>query len=242
MVLHTRRRFLQAATAATAGVAGCAGLTGDDEQVSRSVSERESNAQHDDAETDPPLVLLRTTAKQPAIRMADGENDDPDRERLGHPPSRFSHTVVGSESAADELTVADHVDDDPVTPFVAETDFDGESLYLETIRVEECFRLELCTISWAPDDVHTDYVRKLRPYDERCATDTYAFESRLVRIPAALDEESVNSFGSSIGGSGECGAPRPHGVAGDRAERTATSTPTATPEDAAAGSPTGGAE
>lgn len=95
---------------------------------------------------------------------------------------------------------------DPVAAFVAATDFDAETLYLETVRVEQCFRLRLCRIGWGAHEVRTDYTRELRPYDERCTADAIAFESRLVRLPVALDADSVNSFSASIGGGGRCDA------------------------------------
>lgn len=230
MVPKTRRRFLQVATAVAGGLAGCNGITGDGAEVSRSASEGGSEPPHGNSETDPPMVHRRSEAAVPPIYDSDDEGAFTEPQPRGHPSSRYMHTLVDSESTSDRLTVADYVDDDPVTPFVSGTDFDSETLYLETRRVEACYRLQLCHVSWAPDDIHTDYVRQLRPYDERCATDATAYESRLIRVPAALDEESVNSRGSSISGSGRCGGPGPDGAVGERGTRSGTETPEQSPD------------
>lgn len=213
MVPPTRRRFLQVATAVAGGLAGCSGFTGDDAEVSRSSSEDGTNPPHSDTETDPPMVHLRSETELPPIYESGSEEEFTEPSRFDRPSGRYLHALVDSESSSDRLVVADHVDGDPVTPFVSETDFDSETLYLETRRVEACYRLDLCYVSWAPDDIHTSYVRRLRPYDEHCATDATAYESRLVRIPAALDEDSVTSHGSSVSGGGRCGGAGPDGAA-----------------------------
>lgn len=229
MVPRTRRRFLQVATAVAGGLAGCSGLTGDDVEVSRSVSENGSDPPHSDSETDPPMVHLRSETELPPIYESGSEGQFTEPPRLDRPSSRFLHVLVDSESSSDRLAVAEHVDGDPVTPFVSATDFDSETLYLETRRIRACYRLHLCHVSWAADDVHTDYVRRLRPYDEHCETDATAYESRLVRIPAALDADSVTSHGSSVSGGGRCGEPGPAGAVRERGAGSGTETPEPSP-------------
>jgi hypothetical protein len=113
--------------------------------------------------------------------------------------------VIGSNERAERLQV-DHPDSREAQSFLDETDFDGQTVYVQTRQVQECYRLKLCSVAWHPDEIETDYTRILRPYDERCAADDTVFESRLIRLPAALDENSVNSFSTSIGGSGRCDA------------------------------------
>ena len=129
----------------------------------------------------------------------------------------MTHELVDSQSKGQRLIVADGEDGDTVSSFIAETDFTNETVYLETNQVKECFRLKLCHVSWQPSKVETDYTQQLRPYDERCAVEKHVFESRLIRLPVALDRESVNSFGSHISGSGRCnptGGPRAEGSSG----------------------------
>ncbi|QLD88194.1 hypothetical protein HWV07_03755 [Natronomonas salina] len=87
--------------------------------------------------------------------------------------------------------------------------------------------MDLCRITWRSDEVQTYYVRNLRSYDERCSTDSHAYESRLVRLPVALDEGSVTGSGSSISGGGECGGSGPRGAEGGRESGTTTPTPEA---------------
>lgn len=230
MVPPTRRRFLQVATAVAGGLAGCSNLTGDSAEASRSASEDGAEPPHSNSETDPPMVSLRSETDLPPIYESDSEEKFTSPSRFDRPSGGYLHTIVSSESSSGRLTVADHVDDDPVTAFISETDFDSETLYLETRQIEACYRLQLCYISWAPDDIHTDYVRKLRPYDEHCKADATAYESRLIRIPATLDEDSVNSYGSSVSGGGQCGDPGPDGTVRERGDQPGTETPEQSPD------------
>jgi hypothetical protein len=225
MVSHTRRRLLQAATAVAGGVAGCSRFTGETGQSTRTASSGGPDALPSDAETEPPSVLLRADTELPPVRPAETDRRSGDASRHEH---GFSHgrDVLDSRSSGRALTVADDVDGEAVSSFVSGTDFDDETLYLESIRVEECFRLRLCYVSWQSDEVETDYVRELRPYDERCGTDERVFESRLVRLPVALDEDAVNSYRSSISGSGRCNHER--GADGEDSSMRDSSTGTRT--------------
>ncbi|WP_424005273.1 hypothetical protein ACOZ4I_17965 (plasmid) [Haloarcula salina] len=207
MVPRTRRRFLHVATAAVTALAGCDTLSGGSARSSRSSTESEDAPPASDSETDPPMVRLRGGSDVPPIRLV-----DPDATETDSPPpspyrTRDQYEIIDTRDRADQLRVAADEDADRVSSFVAETAFDAETLYLETRRVEECFRLRLCQISWGPTEIETDYVRPLRPYDERCRDGATVFESRLIRLPVALDAESVRSFGTSVSGSSRCGAP-----------------------------------
>jgi hypothetical protein len=123
--------------------------------------------------------------------------------------------VIDTAARAGELETAASVDGERLEAFVSETAFDSETLYLQSLRVEECFRLELCRIGWGGGEVQTDYGRSLRTYDERCEAEIRRFESWLIRIPEALDGESVSSYGTSVGGGGCEAAPGdPQGTEG----------------------------
>ncbi len=203
MVPRTRRHLLQIATAVTVSLAGCSGLIGEESSTSRSVSEADGTMiSGENSETDPETVLLR--ANEPPIRPGKSSESSTDPDRRERRSLRGSHVIVGEGSQARQLVVADSVDTDPIDSFLSATDFDSETLYLETNSVEECFRLRLCGIAWAADEVRTAYVRQVRPYDERCSADRDVFESRLIRVPEALSSDDVNSYSSSIGRSGRC--------------------------------------
>lgn len=144
----------------------------------------------------------------PPIGFETDETRDPDASTLRGPVARLANELIDTSSKAEEVSVADGFDRKRVSSFVAETDFDSETLYLESKRVRECFELRLCGISWDSDRVRTHYVRSLRPYDEYCAVDERVAESRLIRLPVALDARSVSSYGSSTSGSGSCDEAR----------------------------------
>lgn len=205
---QTRRRFLQAATAVAGGLAGCSDLTHGTAQSSRTVPADEgAGASAGRTESDPPVLLLRADSTVPPLRLTDPDGETTESVRPEEWSYYGTNELIDSQSRGERLAVGDGVDGEKVSSFVSATEFDSETLYLETTRVEECFRLRLCHVSWEPDEVQTDYVRVTRPYDERCSADERVYESRLIRFPVALDEDSVTGYGSSIRGSGPCRPP-----------------------------------
>lgn len=227
MVPPTRRHLLQAATAVAAGLAGCSGLAGDESSSGRSVSEGETTLPDGASESDPDVLLVRADTDRPPLRVVDQDAERTDPEPRDRRRRRIRSEVIDSASRAERLVVADGVDGGSVTAFVSETEFGSETLYLDSKLVEACFRLELCSISWRPDEVQTDYARPLRPYDESCSADERVYESRLIRIPGAIDRDEVNAFGSSVGGSGGCDGRRSVGAdgSGGGGEPADTTTP-----------------
>ena len=202
MVPPTRRRFLHGAAGLAAALAGCSGLTGGSASSTATAGERDDVPPDGGRETNPDSVVLRTDTERPPIWLADPDGDD----GRPNPDDRRRHirsTLIDSSERADRVAVVDTDGSDRVRSFLDATDFASETLYLETNRIEECFELTLCHISWSPDSVGTDYARTIRAYNEACTAENRVFEARLIRIPAALDEGEVNSHGSSIG-SGTC--------------------------------------
>ena len=222
MVPPTRRHLLQTATAVTAGLAGCGQFSGDESSSSRSVSDGpDATISDGNRETDPERTLLRTDDERPPIRMPDDDDGaSTGSGRRARQSRHRSHVVIDTRSQARELVIADTPDAESVSSFLSATDFGAETLYLETISVAECFRLELCSASWAAGEVRTDYVRRSRPYDERCSAEAEVLESRLIRIPESLVADEVNAYGSSISGRGRCHGDGPAGAEGTGGEAT----------------------
>jgi hypothetical protein len=205
MVPPTRRHLLQVAAAVTAGLAGCGAFVGDESGTSRSVSEgTDTSISGGDTETDPETAVLRSGAETPPIRLEESDEKSNDADQRERPSLQGTHAIVDTRARARQLVLADGVDGQPVESLLSTTDFESETLYLETRIIRECFRLQLCEISWSADEIRSGYVRKLRPYDEQCAADKEIAEAWLIRIPAALDSDEVTSYGSSVDGSGEC--------------------------------------
>lgn len=205
MSSHTRRQFLAVTAVATGGVAGC---LGSESSTSRSGSATEGPGRavpDEQATTDPPMLFRRTDANQPPIRLAENGDDEGDsRSRMDeyHPQTALVDAASLAEQLVDDAPDSGDSDDDTdLASFVSETDFDAETLYLETRQVEQCFRLSLCYISWQDNEIRTDYGRVVRPYDEQCTADANAFESRLFRLPVALDADEITGYGSSTSSS-----------------------------------------
>ncbi|MBX0293508.1 hypothetical protein [Haloarcula nitratireducens] len=217
MVPPTRRRVLHGAAGVAAALSGCGELLSGSDSSTRAQptptageNGESSRGNFAGSESNPASLALRVDTDRPPVWF-----DDPDREGNGRPtPAEhggygYFHTngLVDSADRAERVSVADVPNPDRIPAFFEATDFDSETVYVESQRVEECFRLELCSVSWSPDEVRTDYGRVSRPYDVRCEDGEKVFAVRLIRIPAALDAEEVTGYGSSTG-AGSCGNRR----------------------------------
>ncbi|WP_152041109.1 hypothetical protein [Salinigranum salinum] len=148
---------------------------------------------------------------RPPVWLTDSDRPTPDTHSR-----HLSSIIIDSQSRAERVEIVDVPAAEDARSFITNTSFDRETVYIQTHRVRECFRLDLCHVSWHSTTVETDYARILLPYDERCAADEWAAESWLVRIPAALSEDDVNGFSTSVG-SAACDHPAsPGGATGER--------------------------
>lgn len=223
MVSPTRRALLHGAAGLSAGFAGCSGLLDGSAESTRTAPRDGSNGDPPSGSvTDPETLLLRLATDRPPIWLATSDREDSDRPSAKERDRWREFVVVDDTARADRLDVADTVDRQRVESFLAATDFAGETVYVEMGVVEDCFRLDLCRISWTPTEISTDYARRLRPYTERCGVDTSVIEARLIRIPDAVEAADVNSYSSSIG-SGVCDRRRGHAEGEGGAEPSAAS-------------------
>jgi hypothetical protein len=233
MVPPTRRALLHGAAGLTTALAGCGGLLDGSGESTRTVppDERDGGPGSGSA-TDPERLLLRVDTDRSPIWLAESSGGTGGRPTPSR-RDRWRDAIIVDESArADRISVAETVDGDRIESFLAATDFDSETVYVEMGAVEECFRLELCQVSWTPTELSTDYTRRSRPYTERCAADGWVIEARLIRIPDAIEADDVNSYSSSIG-AGVCDRRRGRaaGEAGSESEAASerpTQTATAT--------------
>ena len=197
MVPETRRSLLSGVAGLAVALAGCSGLTGSGES-SRTDDGPAPDGPGSGSESDPETLLLRSDTDRRTVWLGERDEQTPRRRDPIHDP-----IIVDAEAKADRLSVADGVDRDRLDAFLDATDFDAETLYVQGVRVEECFRLDLCRIEWQPDQISTDYVRRIRPYTDSCAVENRVVETRLIRIPDALDADDVNGFGTGVG-TGSC--------------------------------------
>lgn len=203
MVSRTRRALLQGAAALSLGLAGCSGATSSSTTVTAS-----NRLNADNAVLEPDHVALRNQDNTRIVWFDDELPASPDstpddRHRI----SDAEAGLIADEGDAAELRFADVDGVDDARRFVDETDFDSETLVLETTRVPECYRLELCGATWSESDYHTYYGRVLRPADVACETDAWDRVSHLIRLPAVLDPSEITGRGSGTSGSG-CGGFR----------------------------------
>ncbi|MFC4451827.1 hypothetical protein [Halorussus aquaticus] len=152
---------------------------------------------------DPEFVTLRDSdadalAWVPSEGTTASDGDESSTPSATHRERR----LVATAEAADRLRFADVEGADDARQFVAETDFESQTLFLERHRVRECFRLKLCYITWSETEVGTRYGRYYRDADVACRTDAEDATVRLIRVPDALDPERVSGYSSGTNSNG----------------------------------------
>ncbi|MDS0222720.1 hypothetical protein NDI54_15345 [Haloarcula sp. S1AR25-5A] len=230
MVPSTRRALLYGACGLATTIAGCSGLFESSTESTRTAAGDDgSTAPVTGTETDPAAIVTRAdTDRQPVWVEDDG------RPTESHYSDRLESEVIDSASKADRITVTDDVDRSPIDAFLNETDFETETVYLQRVLVEECFRLTLCQISWTTDQISTDYGRVTRPYTDLCTDGNTVYAVWFIRIPEPINADEISSYSSSISGSAcdsrVARADSEGGSMSASAEENQTKTDTAVPE------------
>ena len=231
MVPPTRRALLHGAAGLTTALAGCSGLLDGSAESTRTVPRDGSDGgPGSESVTDPEILLLRVDTDRPPIWLAKSNSEAGGRPTASERDRWHESIVIDDSARADRLSVVETVDRERVESFLAATDFTAETVYVEMGAVEECFRLDLCHVSWTSTEISTDYTRRTRSYTERCEVDEWVIEARLIRIPDAIEADNVNGYSSSVG-TGACDRRqgRAEGEAGaDPASATESNTRTET--------------
>lgn len=201
MVPVTRRRLLHATAGVAAALAGCGDASRDE---SRGPPEPPENV-----DRDPDGYALRNPDGEPAawLPREDAESDGTGGDSSGTSPSgppenARVYALVASRETADRIRYADVDGVEGAREFVAATEFDTESVYVESKRVQACYRLELCYVTWSDTEIDTQYGRHLRDADVACDADAEESTTWLVRVPDALDPDEVTGHGSGTSGRG----------------------------------------
>jgi hypothetical protein len=219
MALHTRRGVLLGAAGLLAGLAGCNEDTGDDgTPAQRSPTDLgQPREPSEDSTRDPEQYALRGDDGRGTIvwfaedvdRSGDGSADSgttTDAETIP-PRDRRDEGLITDEAAAATLSFSDVEGSEEARAFVEATDFDSESIYLHQTPLGDCYRLELCSVSWGGEEVSLWYTPVLYDYDVACSAEERDTLATFVRIPAVLDpDQSVDVERSNRGG--QCGRPR----------------------------------
>ncbi|WP_228841707.1 hypothetical protein [Haloarcula sp. CBA1127] len=197
MVPSTRRTLLHSACGLATMLAGCSGMFESSDESTRTASENNGSAAPGTGmEPDPESVVTRVDADRRPVWLNDGDG----RPTESRHSRRLESKIIDTASRADRLAVAEDVDRSLIEAFLDETDFDTETVYVQTVTIEECFRLTLCRISWTTDKISTDYGRVSRPYDEPCTAGNTVYAVWFIRIPDTVNADDISSYSSSIGG------------------------------------------
>lgn len=219
----TRRRLLASTTVLCAGLAGCKGSS-----HSKNASSGSTLANH---RTDPPAVIVRNTTDQLVVSW--DRNDSTDDGNGMHGGS--SMVFVTSKSDIDDLSFEPVDGVEKAKQFMQDTDFDSETIYYVQRPVPDCYKLQVCSVSWSETEVDTEFSRVLRPVDVSCIAGMRIGTAVFIRIPGELNPDSITSF-SSGSGPGQCdsrshsrtGASRSSETASGRSLQSQTTQPSPT--------------
>lgn len=197
MVSRTRRRLLHGTAAALlTGLAGCS-------ESSRSDSSTETPPNAENVERDPESYALRNDAEQPPAWFPDEREGRTTGDATTIPPEHArTRSLVASEESAARLRFADVPGVDGAREFVSNTDFESQTLYVESRSVDECRSSELCYVAWSADDIDTQYGGGFRDADVACEADATDAVSWFIRVPDVLDPDAVSGYGSGWSSAG----------------------------------------
>lgn len=206
MVSRTRRRFLHSTAALLTGLAGCG-------QSPTGGPPTDSRPRGETVEQNFESYTLRNTTEKPPVWFredrADSTTADATADTTAEPPQNARNRgFVASEESVGGLRFADVTGADEARQFVSDTDFDAETLFVESRPVAACRTLELCHVTWSDTDIDTQYGSYYRDADVACQTDTKEAVSMLIRIPEVVDPDEVRSYGSGWSSNG-CQRRRP---------------------------------
>ncbi|WP_208023616.1 hypothetical protein [Halorussus pelagicus] len=198
MVSRTRRHLLHGAVGLLVGFAGCSDST---ERTATRVSDHSSGRPTGAV---PDHFALRRSEEEPTVLVpSEDQRDTTTAPSSDQPPDAARRRgVVASAETADRLWVADVDGAAEARQFVADTDFDGETIYVEYHSVRECHSLELCSVTWSETEIDTSYGSYYRDPDTSCRAEAKDGVSWLIRIPEALDPEAIRGHGSGWSSSG----------------------------------------
>ncbi|MDQ2074378.1 hypothetical protein ACODNH_22140 [Haloarcula sp. NS06] len=197
MVPSTRRTLLHSVCGLATVLSGCSGVfEGSDESTRTASKNNGSSASGAGSVSDPDAVVTRVDADRQPVWLADGDG----RPTESPHSRRLESKIIDTASQADQVTVAEDADRPLIRTFLDETDFDTETVYVQNMMTEECFRLTLCQIRWTSDNISTDYGRVSRPYDASCTAGNKVYAVWFIRIPDTVNADDISSYSSSIGG------------------------------------------
>jgi len=183
MPTWSRRRALRAVAAtATVALAGCNAST---ERSGDTPSRRDG-----DPVTDYDAELVRDPDGRPLFWR--DEADERERDALALLTAPLSESDVAMASSVPATGA--------LQSFVADTDFEKQSVLLLATRVAGCRELTLEEVRRSDDEIDVSLCRVFRPADAACDADADHTAGVAVRLP--FPAEDVNSFG--VGSTSHC--------------------------------------
>ena len=218
MALHTRRGVLLGAAGLLAGLAGCNEDAGDEGTPADRTPTDPGKPRDvgEDGTRNPEQYALRgdddgviAWFAEDVDRSGDSTGDSDDATGAGTlpPHERRDEGVIADEAMAATLSFGDVEGAEEARAFVEATDFDSESIYLDQTPLGDCYRLELCSVSWGGEELSLRYVSVLRDYDVACSAKERDTLATFVRVPVALDPGQRADVERSNRG-GRCGQVR----------------------------------
>lgn len=185
----SRRGALRSTAGLLAALAGCSAETG-------SPSTPSERGPPEDALRNPSTVRLRNPNSAPVVTHGTPTPTVQEGRIWGH-------LLVTDTETANALTFADVDGVERARTFLKKTDFSTETVYVEQRELGECYTRRICWVRWTTASIETAYTTELRDADVACSADAIDVVATLIRLPAALDPDTITRYGSR-GGSDYC--------------------------------------
>ncbi|NUB92066.1 hypothetical protein HT576_13675 [Haloterrigena sp. SYSU A121-1] len=219
----SRRRLLAASGGClSAAFAGCVGFSEGESVSGHSSSEGGTLESTHEYES----LSIRSTDDTPVAYSSEDAAEDAEEKRA---PRYLADFFVTDEDDAAALWFTGAAADDDVDAaraFVEETDFDGESIYVDQRSIDDCYRRRLLSVRAADGEFRTDYCRALKAPMEPCEADRSVTEAVFVRVHRPYDDPP-SSRGSSERTTCPSGAGGGNGSAANETDGTDTANETA---------------
>ncbi|EMA30918.1 hypothetical protein [Halobiforma nitratireducens] len=203
--LQSRRRVIATVGGGlAAALAGCSGEPGerneserDDEATDRSESATDVPKSPSEFTTDHETLVVRSSdgervvyrSTEEAQEVRESDEDDPSH-TLYEPPALYVIDEDDAETLWIDPKLSDE-DESDVRAFVADTDFETQSIVIYQSTIEDCYDRRLLGVETEEDRARGQFCRRLKPPTTPCEADVEVMDVTVVRLDRAYSERPL---------------------------------------------------
>lgn len=188
----SRRKLLASGGCLSLAIAGCAGESASESTVEGNGSDESTEGATVESTHGYESLFVRSDGSVRFIyRDEDRANEAAEAREDDASPEPYirSPLFVVDEDDADELRIeTDATREDEIRSFVAETDFESESIAIDQRTIEDCYRRHIEGIRAGGNSFHTDYCRSLKDPMTPCEAGEEVMEAVILRVHRPYNE------------------------------------------------------